>query len=122
MLRLSRLLDMADRLKESNYHLILVQIQEAHTKLWPLGMTNHPDLQLDFSQRVSRANEFKEKYSIPFRIVIDPWGDMFENIYQAWPDKYYLIGTDGKVITRSEYALNAVVINDYADLLESLLA
>ncbi len=121
MIRLTKLLSLSEKIKKSKYCLILVQIQEAHTKLWPLGMTNHPDLQKTFSDRVERANIFKDKYKIPYKIVIDPWGDIFENIYHAWPDKYYLIGTDHRVITKSEYNMGAIVVNDYADFLESEL-
>lgn len=100
---------------------MLVQIQEAHTKLWPLGMSDHPDAQKDFVERVQRANTFKDKYNIPYRIVIDPWGDIFEKKFRAWPDKYYMIAPNGTILTNSEYSLGALVLNDYGDLLEQIL-
>lgn len=123
MVRVKRLLDLYPKMKDSNYRLVLVQIQEAHTKLWPLGMSDHPDAQKDFKERVSRANAFRDKYSIPYRIVVDPWGDLFEKKFRAWPDKYYMIAPDSDhtILAKSEYSLDALVKNDYGEMLERIL-
>ena len=114
----------------------MVQIQEAHSKYWPLGMDNHPDIQHNLDERIARANEFKSKYNISgnkgnsaIRILIDPWGDIFENTYQAWPDQYYIVSemenkttNNGiKILQKSEYSMDAKIIEDYTDYLYKIL-
>ena len=84
-------------------------------------MNDHPEVQTNFADRVARAQEFCRKYSIPFRVYIDPWGDPFETLFHVWPDKYHII-ENGKITGKSEYGMNAVIITDYADLLGGTLS
>lgn len=94
--------------------LILIQISEAHTIEWPLGFDTHPTSQKSFDDRVERAKLFSNKYPM-FEIYVDGWTNDFENTFQAWPDKYYLIDKDKKVLDYSKYNMNACIINDYYD-------
>lgn len=121
MARVNRLLELQDRLIKSDYRLILVQIQEAHTTLWPLGMDNHPEPQRSFEERLARAQRFTADYNIKYRVVVDPWGDTFEKRFHAWPDKYYLINPQLQITGKSEYRADSIVSNDYGELLENLL-
>lgn len=100
--------------------LILVQICEAHTNKWPLGMIDHPIQHKNFEERIQRANEFNNSYPY-FEVYIDSFDNKFENTYHAWPDKYVIIDKNKKIIGKSEYSMNAVVIYDYAKLIEDLI-
>jgi hypothetical protein len=84
-------------------------------------MSDHPDIQRTFEERVARAREFQKKYNIPFEIYVDPWGDPFENAYQSWPDKYYHIdNSTNKILEKSEYNYGAQIMNDYSKILQEL--
>jgi len=139
---------MIPQLFNSNWRIILIQIQEAHSKSLPLGMNNHPDLQTNLYDRVQRANEFNKKLienninlqdkitSKAIRVVIDTWNDEFENIYQCWPDKFYAltpyVTSDAipdanantpqyKIIKKSIYSLDAIIEEDYTDYLHKII-
>ena len=101
-----------------SYRLILIQIQEAHSKYWPTGMSDHPDLQRTFEDRVNRAKAFIQKYNIQFEVYVDPWGDPFEQTFQSWPDRYYLIDNENKVLDKSKYSYGANLMNDYTNYLK----
>jgi hypothetical protein len=108
-----------------------VQIQEAHSKYWPQGMDNHPDIHRTLEDRVSRAQEFNAKLIAngimlddidvkkALRVVIDPWGDEFEKLYQCWPDQYYILSSDNTytILKKSEYSMNAIIEEDYTNYL-----
>jgi hypothetical protein len=126
---MNNIFDLIPKLIYSKYRLILVQIQEAHSKYWPQGMNNHPDIHRPLEDRVLRALEFKNKliekgieledkniYKA-IRVVIDPWENQFEKIYQCWPDKYYILSSDKIILKHSEYSMDATIIEDYTDYL-----
>jgi hypothetical protein len=120
--RLGKLLHLQDKILNGPYRLILIQIQEAHSNKWPTGMIDHPTIQHTFEERVNRAQQFVKDYTIPFEVYIDPWGDPFENTFQSWPDKYYMIDMKNKTIMdKSQYNYGAAVINDYSILLQKAL-
>jgi len=100
--------------------LILVQICEAHTNKWPLGMTDHPEQHKNFEERLNRANEFNNSYPY-FEVYVDAFDNKFENIYRAWPDKYVIINKDKCITGKSEYSMNAVIVLDYAKIIEDLI-
>jgi hypothetical protein len=99
MCRLMNLVSLIDKMKQYKIGLILVQINEAHTTKWPLGMNDHPEPQQSFDDRVKRANEFNTTYPY-FNVYVDSWSNTFENTFQAWPDQYYLIDNNKKVRNR----------------------
>lgn len=125
---MNKILELIPKLIHSEYRIILVQIHEAHSKYWPQGMDNHPDIQHNLSDRVKRATEFVTKLSNhgivlenvkqSLRVVIDPWSDNFENMYQCWPDQYYIISPgEHTILKKSEYSIDATINEDYADYL-----
>ena len=107
-------------MKKKNIGLILVQIEEAHTTKWPLGFKDHPENHKTFEHRVERANEFVNKFSQFENVYIDGWSNDFENRYQAWPDKFVLVDSELKVLDKSEYSMDAVIIRDYSDIIAEL--
>lgn len=117
MLRLSRLLSMYDKLMLSNFRLVLVQINEAHSDKWPIGLKDHPTVQQSLACRINRAYAFKLQYNVRYPIFIDTWDDLFENTYHAWPDKYHIITDDKTLTAKATYNLDALVERDYSDIL-----
>ena len=108
-------------MKKNNIGLLLIQIEEAHTTKWPLGFQDHPINHETFENRVFRANEFKNKFSQFENVYVDGWDNNFENTYQAWPDRFVLIDKDLKILEKSEYSMDAVIINDYANIIEQMI-
>ena len=130
MVRLGTLLDLAPRLAAAadRIRVVLVQIQEAHTTRWPLGMTDHPEPQASLEERMERARSFRTRFALPscFRLLVDPWTDPFEQRFRAWPDCYVMVSAasgDGirTVEAQSTYSMDALVITDYAQILTALL-
>jgi len=58
---MNKIFELIPKLIHSGYRIILVQIQEAHSKYWPQGMDNHPDIHRTLEDRISRAQEFNAK-------------------------------------------------------------
>lgn len=108
-------------MKEKNIGLILIQIEEAHTKKWPLGFIDHPDNHNTFEQRVSRANQFASRFYQFDNVYVDGWNNDFEQTFQAWPDRFVLIDKNLVILEKSEYSMNAIIINDYADIISSII-
>lgn len=109
-----------EKMKDKNIGLVLIQIEEAHTNKWPLGFIDHPENHKTFQHRVNRANEFKNKFNEFENVYVDTWNNDFENTYQAWPDKFVFIDKDMKVIKKSEYSMEALIIEDYSKIIENL--
>lgn len=91
---------------------ILVQIHEAHSSAWPTGLDLQPEPQVCLLDRLQRANEFLTEDQPPFPVLVDTWEDTFEQTFQAWPDKYYLINRDMHVLTKSTYGTRADALID----------
>lgn len=108
-------------MKINNIGLILVQIEEAHTIKWPLGFSDHPSNHHTFEDRVERANEFVNQFPEFENVYIDGWTNDFEQTYQAWPDRFVLIDKNLIILEKSEYSSNAVIINDYANIISSMI-
>lgn len=125
MARCKKLFALADKIKKENIGIILIQINEAHSEKWPIGLEYHPTIQKDFAERVERANDFVRNSGVPYPVFVDDWENSYENRYQAWPDKYYFVNVETKkVLKKSEYGSegenDGVIVEDYADLLEKI--
>jgi len=110
---------MADKLKENNIQIILIQIHEAHSSAWPTGLAKQPEPHKDFSDRLNRAKEYIETDKPPFPVYVDGFDDEFEQTFRAWPDKFYAIDRNLKVIKKSTYGErgDALVDVDYSTYL-----
>ena len=111
-------------MKEKKINFILIQINEAHSTKWPTGLTNTPEPQKNFEDRVKRANDFVKEDKCPFTVLIDDWSNTFENKFRAWPDKYYCVGKDMQIVETSQYGekKDALINKDCLDLIKELLA
>lgn len=95
-------------MKEHNIKFLLVQINEAHDAKWPAGLIDTPNPQVSFEDRLERANKFvtdhQNEYDQDVIIVkVDGFDNKFENKFRLWPDEYYLIDSNYKVLAKSEY-------------------
>lgn len=117
---------MGDEMKRFGILFILVQIDEAHSSAWPIGLNNQPEPQASFEDRVDRANAFVETDNPPFPVYIDAWDNFFAETYRAWPDQYYCATLPNKkIIGKSEYGTqgenNALIEVDCLMLIDKLM-
>lgn len=114
---------MADQMKQHNIVFILIQIDEAHSSAWPIGLDNQPEPQASFEERVERANIFAP--TCPFPVYVDTWSNDFAETYHAWPDKYYCFDQSHTVIAKSEYGTegdeNALIKVDCIEVISQLI-
>ena len=120
-----------EELNNLDLDIILVYIQEAHTEdKWPIGhqfkidnfVTNCLSY-TNFEQKIGRALSFRELTQSPYEIYVDNVENSVSDRYQAWPDKYYLVNEEGKVLFHS-YSSNyrpSVVDIDCYDLLQEIV-
>jgi len=124
---MNKLFALADKVREHNFNVILIQVDEAHSiDGWPVYIdeifgVEQPQSQKTFADRVARANHFIETYNPPYPVFIDGWNNEFEQTFRAWPDKYHCIDDTLQVIAKAEYHKDKVkearVVEDYVDLL-----
>jgi hypothetical protein len=78
---------------------LLIYIREAHpTDGWYIGTHNIRDPQsIEERRRVAGECEAGLQYGI--RTYVDEMDDEVMKAYAAWPDRLYLIGLDGQVVS-----------------------
>jgi hypothetical protein len=104
---------MASKLEQVGVTVILIQIHEAHSDAWPVGLRDQPKPHADLVDRVRRANQFVHNEHPPYDVYIDGWNDQFEQTFRAWPDKYYYVDTDKRILQTSTYGIKADALIDY---------
>ena len=110
-------------MKEHKINFILIQIDEAHSTARPIGLKNAPNPQKSLDERVERALQFIKEDKPPFEVLVDTWENDFANKYKTWPDKYYCLDKNLKIIGKSEYGANgdALINKDCCALIEELM-
>ena len=112
---------------EHKIQFLLIQIDEAHSTAWPVGLPNTPIPQKSFSERVTRANNFvkSDNPPEPFKVYIDNWDNNFAETFRAWPDKYYFVDKSKTILQKSEYGhegdQDALIIEDCVVLMQRLI-
>lgn len=107
--------------------MILIQIHEAHSDAWPIGLPDQPKPNSCYKDRVDRAQEFIRNERPPYDVYIDGWDDQFEQGFRAWPDRYYYVDLSSpveiKVLRTSTYGerADALIDLDCVDLVRGLL-
>ncbi len=84
----------------------LVYIREAHpTDGWQVGSNRRDGILFEqpktFAERVDVAAKMCEKLEIDLPCLIDNINNKVGADYAAWPDRIYVIGTDGRIIYKS---------------------
>ena len=109
---------------EKDIFFILIQIEEAHTALWPQGGIQLGIPHASAEDRQARAAAFAatEVPTDRFLVLVDPWTNQFAERYHAWPDKYVLLNRDHCVKAKSTYGAHADAILDVdcVDLIHAL--
>jgi len=114
--------NLAPQMKAHKIGFLLIQIDEAHSTAWPIGLENTPTPQKSYEERVQRAQAFApELPTESFQICIDGWDNEFAERFRAWPDKYYCINDQYQVIAKSEYG-DALIKQECTDLIEDLMS
>jgi hypothetical protein len=122
--RRKRLYELAPELEKRNIHIILIQIDEAHSSGWPNGLDTQPEPQSSFEERVNRANQYVDEEHPPFDVYVDPWNNAFAEKFKAWPDRFYMIDNELKVLNKAEFGetSDALVNYDYGDILRDIIS
>jgi type I thyroxine 5'-deiodinase len=85
----------------------VVYITEAHpSDIWQMPSNVRDGVLFDnpttFNERVQVAGSCVRKLHIPFPALIDGIENRVEQVYTGWPDRLYLIGTDGRILFKTE--------------------
>lgn len=109
-------------MKAHGIFLMLIQIDEAHSSAWPVGLKDQPEPQKNMEERLERANTFVSVESPPFPVYVDNWSNDYAESYHSWPDKYYCFDSEMTIIAMSEYGkkYDAVINVDCVDLIKDL--
>jgi hypothetical protein len=115
------LFSLAQQMKTHKIGFILIQIDEAHSTAWPIGLEKTPLPQSSYEDRMQRAQSFSNQIpSDSFQLYIDGWDNQFAEKFRAWPDKYYCINNQYQVIAKSEYG-DALIKKECTDLILELI-
>ena len=124
MSRKRELYESAEKMADKGIGIILVQIHEAHSSAWPTGLANQPAPQTCLMDRMARAKELIDEDQPPFPIFVDTWEDGFEQVFHAWPDKFYLIDRDMRILRKSTYGAHsdALIDEDCIQIVRRMIA
>ena len=104
---------------------LLIMIQDAHSTAWPAGLKGTPTPQKSFDERIERANSIFSTMPISkaFVPLIDGWDDEYSLTFRAWPDVYYLIDENHKVLAKSTYGVrgDALLDVDCVDIIREII-
>jgi hypothetical protein len=109
-------------MKEHNILFILIQIDEAHSDLWPTGLVNQPEPQKNIYDRLHRAQHFVKTENVPLQVYVDDWNNEFAECYRAWPDKFYGINKNKQIIAKSEYGTDAKIMKDCIEVITEIIS
>jgi len=71
---------------------LFVYISEAHAcDEWPLGDHVVTKKHVTIQDRIKAAQEFLTKTNFPFPTYCDNIDDKFNELYAAWPERYYIL-------------------------------
>lgn len=84
-----------------------VYILEAHpTDVWEMQSNVRDNVLFrsprDEEERASVAGTCVRRLGIKFPAVVDSFDNQVENAYTGWPDRLYLIGSNGRVLYKSK--------------------
>ncbi len=84
---------------------LTVYVREAHpTDEWQMDSNVKDDVCYpqphSLHDRVVIANDFVQRFHFPAPLVIDTMANTANDLYSAWPERLYVIDTDGKIIYR----------------------
>ena len=81
---------------------LFVYIREAHPSdsNWPMGKIRITD-PVNQLERNKVASQCRSKLSLTMPMVVDDMKDSVNQSYKAWPERIYIIDTQGKIVFKS---------------------
>ena len=100
----------------------IVYIREAHAIDSPspmsFGMVEDP---IDLEERSRVAQQCVDDLDMPMPAIVDQLDDAVNQAYGGWPDRLYLIGTDGKIAYAGGQGPFLFAPDELADAIEAEL-
>ena len=97
-------MNMLARKYKDTVQFVFVYILEAHAvDEWPIsGVNDSINQHATLDERISAAEKLIDTY--PFdeniRIMLDNMDNAFNTAYSSWPTRYWIIGTNGKIVVK----------------------
>ncbi len=84
---------------------LLVYVREAHpTDGWQVPRNEKEGVLLEsaktYEQKDDHATSCARTLGITFPTVVDGMDNAVETAYTAWPDRYYLMGINGRIVVK----------------------
>ncbi len=122
MARKSALLALYKKLERKGIKVLLVQVNEAHSSNWPIGLPNQVEPQTDLMDRLQRANDFvrDDVPQYPFIVGVDGFDNLIDDTMHLWPDGWICFDHEWIVTAKSTYTSkrgNGIVDVDLVDFL-----
>ncbi len=86
---------------------LLVYVREAHpTDGWQVPRNEKEGVLLTsaktYEEKDEHATSCARNLGIEFTTLVDGMDNAVEQAYTAWPDRYYVIGTDGLIVAKGK--------------------
>jgi type I thyroxine 5'-deiodinase len=88
-------------------HFQTVYIREAHPlDEWQMDSNEKESVcyrqPRSLSDRLLIANDFVKRFRYPLPLAVDAMDNHAENIYAGWPERFYIIDTNGLIVYKGE--------------------
>ena len=86
---------------------LTVYIREAHPlDEWQMDSNEKEDVcyrqPRSLGERLLIANDFVKRYRYPLPLAVDAMDDKAEKLYAGWPERFYVIDTNGVIVYKGE--------------------
>ena len=106
-----------------------IYVKEAHPEdsIGGFKTARNVDAGISFNQptnieeRAEVAQVCMLRMELELPMLLDDMDDTIEQAYVAWPDRLFLLGTDGRVVYRSEMGPYGFNTNDWEQAMKDLL-
>ncbi len=106
-------------------HFLLVYVREAHAfDEWATESNSDEGIEIvqasTLEERREYAHLFVEGLGVKIPVVVDDIDDRVMKPYGAWPDRLYVIGTDGLVLYRGGQGPFGFVTDELEEILSGM--
>ncbi|MBI2684825.1 MAG: deiodinase [Acidobacteria bacterium] len=90
---------------QKDVEFLLVYVREAHpVDGWQVAQNEKEGVLIEsaktYEQKDEHATSCARNLGITFTTLVDGMDNTAEKAYTAWPDRYYLVGTDGRIVVK----------------------
>jgi len=78
-------------IREAHPDSVVTVVKDGKAVLEKVGQTNDP------KERGGRAQQFADAMKVTVPLLVDKEDNQVNNAYAGWPERLYVIGTDGKI-------------------------